>query len=91
MGKRRDYVHKNAAEGKYSGRSIFGLTDMVRDTLEGPREPAEKQRMAGEAQELKQPPAPQPPAFEPIERYRKIGDFRNFRWDLNNQVDKALL
>ena len=84
MGNRRDYVHKNAAEGKYSGRSIFGLTDMVRDTLEGPREPAEKQRMAGEAQELKQPPspqppAPQPPAFEPIERYRKIGDFRNFR------------
>ena len=79
MGKRRDYVHKNAAEGKYSGRSIFGLTDMVRDTLEGPREPAEKQRMAGEAQELKQPPAPQPPAFEPAGRYRKVGDFRNYR------------
>ena len=44
-----------------------------------PVEREEQQRMAGEAQELKQAPAPQAPAFEPVGRYRKVGDFRNFR------------
>ena len=73
-------LQRKGQAGKYHTTGE-GLAEFMFD-LSQPAKEAEKeeqQRMAGEAQELKQVPAPKAPAIEPIERYRKIGDFRNFR------------
>lgn len=73
-------IERKGQAGKYhtTGKGLAEfMFDLAQPTKEAEKE--EQQRMAGEAQELKQAPAPQAPAFEPVGRYRKVGDFRNFR------------
>ena len=74
-------ARKMGSAGKYFHSGVRGYAEFMHDLLQPAKdvEKEEQQRMAGEAQELKQAPAPQAPAFEPVGRYRKVGDFRNYR------------
>lgn len=74
-------LQRKGQAGNYFHSGKRGHAEFMHDLLQPAKdvEKEEQQRMAGEAQELKQAPAPKAPAIEPIERYRKIGDFRNFR------------
>lgn len=67
--------------GKYFHSGTRGYVEMMADLLQPAKdvEKEKQQRMAGEASELKQAPAPQPPASESISKYRQLGDFRDFR------------
>ena len=74
-------LQRKAQSGEYFRSGTRGHAEFMHDLLQPAKdvEKEKQQRMAGETQELKQPPAPQPPAFEPAGRYRKVGDFRNYR------------
>jgi len=77
MGKNFKGTLERGRRGAEQG-GMRGMVQGLQDGFRGIPEP-EVPRMAGEAQELKQAPAPQAPAFETAGRYRKVGDFRNFR------------